>query len=519
MSVVKDRLDWHIEEVKRLTLINERETTYRAELSEARDRAHALLATTRLERDQAREEVERLTGEVLRLETAEAKAQRERAVLGDMRALLDAARSERDRAREEIGPLKERLAVAVDEVDSLRSESVGLAAELRSARNERNIAVERERSGAAFGELDTELRKERMKTKKLQDQARDRATLLRATQRELEDLRKHYVASEKNAKDLMGMIHVLEWRIGGLLRTLRRHLDGDDMTEELEAACAKESNRDAIDALDDLWRKSVVDAEEAKAEVERLKKLINTPYAEEFFPGVQVEAAHQVERWGVEHDEGKAPEDWLWLLGALAAKAVRSLNSGPSRDFEKAKHHIITSAAVLKNWYEHVRRAMDGKGPGSFQPGVDDDAVISAIGEDPDEVAELLRLANLTMAKTLPAMAAPGTNHETMGQLDAAGFRFDPDASDLGPRGGAAPRLGWVRRAAPGSRIFGHRQTLHRVTYDAERGRWFAVICWGSDVLSLLVPDMDAALAWLDAPDEDARRAIEHDWHADEIPF
>ncbi|KKK55072.1 hypothetical protein LCGC14_3078260 [marine sediment metagenome] len=88
-----------------------------------------------------------------------------------------------------------------------------------------------------------------------------------------------------------------------------------------------------------------------------LIQLIDTPHTGEFFESVKREAAHQVKRWGTEHDEGKEPTDWLWLLGHLAGKAVTLP--------EKRLHHIISSAAVLLNWYR--RETGDGA---AFQPGI-----------------------------------------------------------------------------------------------------------------------------------------------------
>ena len=42
---------------------------------------------------------------------------------------------------------------------------------------------------------------------------------------------------------------------------------------------------------------------DAMSERDRLFLLINTPRTDDFFEAVRIEAAHQVERWGVEHDD------------------------------------------------------------------------------------------------------------------------------------------------------------------------------------------------------------------------
>jgi hypothetical protein len=87
------------------------------------------------------------------------------------------------------------------------------------------------------------------------------------------------------------------------------------------------------------------------AEVERLNGLLNTPELHDFGKAVVLEAAHQRERWGVEHDTGKEPQDWFWVVGYLAGKALRSHLDGNQ---EKALHHCISTAAVLANWHAHV---------------------------------------------------------------------------------------------------------------------------------------------------------------------
>lgn len=88
-------------------------------------------------------------------------------------------------------------------------------------------------------------------------------------------------------------------------------------------------------------------AEKAERERDELRALINTPQTSDFLEAVKLEAAHQVERWGSEHDEGKSDSDWFWLLGYLAGKAIR-----PGQPLEKVLHHIITTAAACLNWHK-----------------------------------------------------------------------------------------------------------------------------------------------------------------------
>lgn len=83
--------------------------------------------------------------------------------------------------------------------------------------------------------------------------------------------------------------------------------------------------------------------EASRAECERLDQFINSPGLIDFQKAVILEAAHQRERWGSDHDAGKTPADWFWLVGYVAGKAL----SKP----DKRLHHIITTAAVCANWH------------------------------------------------------------------------------------------------------------------------------------------------------------------------
>jgi hypothetical protein len=92
-----------------------------------------------------------------------------------------------------------------------------------------------------------------------------------------------------------------------------------------------------------------------------LDELLNTPEVEDFDKAVPLEAAHQQLRWGAQHDEGKNPEDWLWLVGVLCGKAMNAQRAG---DIEKAKHHAITAAAACRNWHAHLRSGNSAMRPG-----------------------------------------------------------------------------------------------------------------------------------------------------------
>lgn len=95
-----------------------------------------------------------------------------------------------------------------------------------------------------------------------------------------------------------------------------------------------------------------------------LRAKLNTPHVADFIEALRVEAAHQVERWGVEHDAGKRPEDWIALVTYLLGKATKAHYDG---DRDKLLHHVITVAAACANWHANATgvdtRMRPGVGP------------------------------------------------------------------------------------------------------------------------------------------------------------
>jgi hypothetical protein len=83
-------------------------------------------------------------------------------------------------------------------------------------------------------------------------------------------------------------------------------------------------------------------------ELQRLRALVNSPELHDFAKGVVLEAGHQRELWGNDHDAGKEPADWFWLLGYLSGKALAAHQVGNT---DKALHHTISSAAALAHWH------------------------------------------------------------------------------------------------------------------------------------------------------------------------
>lgn len=127
---------------------------------------------------------------------------------------------------------------------------------------------------------------------------------------------------------------------------LRQPLDGADAQALEHALAVTERQRD-----------------EARATLAEASRMWDGPATADWLDEVSREAAHQVARWGKAHDAAKSPEDFFWLLGYLAGKALASARAG---DTEKALHHTISSGAVLLNWHARLR------GEASlFQPGAE----------------------------------------------------------------------------------------------------------------------------------------------------
>lgn len=110
------------------------------------------------------------------------------------------------------------------------------------------------------------------------------------------------------------------------------------------------------------------EAVEALVEREKLRaEIINTPETADFMAAVPIEAAHQRDRWGTDHDAGKTAFDWFWLIGYLAQKAAAAEVAGHT---EKALHHTISTAAALANWHAALTGASTTMRPGTHHDNV-----------------------------------------------------------------------------------------------------------------------------------------------------
>lgn len=98
-----------------------------------------------------------------------------------------------------------------------------------------------------------------------------------------------------------------------------------------------------------------------RMEHDLLKELLSRPQIDDFWEGIVAEAGHQRQRWGEAHDRSKSAENWYWLVGYLAGKALRATIDG---DMDKAKHHTISAAAALFQWHQAITADESGCGLG-----------------------------------------------------------------------------------------------------------------------------------------------------------
>ena len=126
----------------------------------------------------------------------------------------------------------------------------------------------------------------------------------------------------------------------------------------------------------------------AESEVIRLSAILNTPELIDFPKAVTLEAQHQLLKWGVADRAGKTPQDWFWLIGYLAGRALEHQkeadrveeqagpNAQPGSIYgaaiayhrEKAVHHTITVAAALSHWHASIVGKATAMRPGHAEP-------------------------------------------------------------------------------------------------------------------------------------------------------
>jgi hypothetical protein len=97
------------------------------------------------------------------------------------------------------------------------------------------------------------------------------------------------------------------------------------------------------------YAKLEAELKEAHAEIERLTGIIHTPENDEFLTGTAREAEFQRQHHGVDNSEEAFDwPQWYWVAGYLLGKAWHALKQ---HNTVKAKHHLVTTAALLYNWH------------------------------------------------------------------------------------------------------------------------------------------------------------------------
>ncbi|MDY1046619.1 hypothetical protein SOM55_07385 [Pseudomonas coleopterorum] len=124
-----------------------------------------------------------------------------------------------------------------------------------------------------------------------------------------------------------------------------------------------------LDAITPLFARLQHERDDLQQRLAEAEKLLNSPELHDFAKGVVNEAAHQRGRWASDHDSGKSPADWFWLIGYLAQKAMTAQMAGNT---DKALHHCISTAAALNNWHAAISGANSDMRPGITIPGCTD---------------------------------------------------------------------------------------------------------------------------------------------------
>lgn len=169
----------------------------------------------------------------------------------------------------------------------------------------------------------------------------------------------------ENVTKLIAMVERLQEWCGKWHRTVEVMLTVAELSPALGADEAASAMQDKLHAKDIEIASLRRQLAERDAEIERLTLEINSPVISDWFDGVRIEAVHQRERWGAEHDAGKQPHDWFWLLGYLGGKCLASHIGG---NVDKAKHHTISTGAALYNWFLAITGQDTRMRPGIEEP-------------------------------------------------------------------------------------------------------------------------------------------------------
>ena len=132
----------------------------------------------------------------------------------------------------------------------------------------------------------------------------------------------------------------------------------EELANEIDHRISPISERQ-VDMTATILRRAAAELHDERREHDLLKELLSRPEIDDFQEGVMLESAHQRQRWGDAHDRSKSAENWYWLVGYLAGKALRSAIEG---DQAKARHHTISSAAALFQWWRAIAETPNSVG-------------------------------------------------------------------------------------------------------------------------------------------------------------
>lgn len=161
------------------------------------------------------------------------------------------------------------------------------------------------------------------------------------------------MSAEKLTRERLGEVVALYERVGNVHLTGKVGHAGTYVTRYLsiqstdKGGIAEDRAKALVELLD-----SLDDVLPLAARALELEALINAPEIIDFVKAVQLEAAHQRERWASSHDAGKTDADWFWLIGYLAGKALHNPPTDDGRTPDELRlHRIITVAAAAANWH------------------------------------------------------------------------------------------------------------------------------------------------------------------------
>lgn len=132
-----------------------------------------------------------------------------------------------------------------------------------------------------------------------------------------------------------------------------------DAADALESANSRIAEFERIldglpqDAIDGGWTARGISAyaKQLEARVAELNAIIHKPESDDFLRGIAIEAEYQRQLHGVDATEARFDwHQWFWVTGYLLGKALAACKSGEDNG-DKAKHHLVTTAALLNNWH------------------------------------------------------------------------------------------------------------------------------------------------------------------------